>query len=155
MRRLTTIWTHTSTRIAIVALVALLATTACSAEDVTLTLSGSETTPSDEAAWYTADLWGATPVLGFVYWYPYVDLDGDDWPDSNERLYDTPRYSEVDRLGNADIVFWVHPETYFAERDLDVPDEMEVGIRAELYWSDPVEPRVTRRDSVETTITSD
>ena len=134
--------------------VALLATTACNAEDVTLTLSGVETTPSDEAALYVADLWGATPVLGFVYWYPYVDLDGDNWPDTNERLYDAAVYSQVDRLGNADIVFWVHPETYFTERDLEVPDEMKVGIRAELYWSDPVLPRVTRGDSVETTITS-
>ena len=141
-------------RIAIAALVVLLATVACSAEDVTLTLEGSDTIPSDELAVYTADLWGATPVLGFVYWYPYVDLDGDDWPDTNERLYDGVLYSEVGRLGNADITFWVHPETYFGDRDLDVPDEMKVGIRAELYWSDPVEPRVTKRDSVETTITS-
>ena len=92
--------------------------------------------------------------LGFVYWYPYVDLDGDNWPDANERLNDTILYSEVDRLGNADLVFWVNPEEFFGERDLDVPDEMKVGIRAELYWSDPVEPRVTLRDSVETTITS-
>ena len=142
-------------RIAIVALLALLATTACSAEGVTLTMTGPETTLSDEAALYTADIWGATPVLGFVYWYPYVDLDGDDWPDSNERLYDAVIYSEVDRLGNADLLFWVHPERYFGERELDVPDEMKVGIRAELYWSDPVEPRVTRSDSVETTITID
>ena len=86
-------------RIAIVALLVLLAATACSAEDVTLTMAGPETTPSDEAAMYSADIWGATPVLGFVYWYPYVDLDGDGWPDSNERLYDKVLYSEVDRLG--------------------------------------------------------
>ena len=97
---------------------------------------------------------GGTPVLGYVYWYPYVDLDGDNWPDTNERLYDNARYTEVDRLGNADILFGINPQEYFEERDLDVPDEMKVGIRAELYWSDPIEPRVTRRDEVITTITS-
>ena len=140
-------------RILIVVFVVLLATTACSAKDVGLELSGPETTPSNEGALYIAELWGATPVLGFVYWYPYVDLDGDDWPDSNERLYGGTVYSEVDRLGRANILFWVDPETYFGERDLDVPDVMKVGIRAELYWSDPVEPSVTRRDSVETEIT--
>ena len=132
----------------------LLATTACSAEDVTLDLNGDETVPADETAYYIADLWGGTPVLGFVYWYPYVDLDGDNWPDTNERLYDGARYTEVDRLGNADILFGINPQEYFEERDLDVPDEMKVGIRAELYWSDPIEPRVTRRDEVITTITS-
>ena len=132
----------------------LLATTACSAEDVTLDLNGDETVPADETAYYIADLWGGTPVLGFVYWYPYVDLDGDNWPDTNERLYDGARYTEVDRLGNADILFGINPQEYFEERDLDVPDEMKVGIRAELYWSDPIEPRVTRTDEVITTITS-
>ncbi len=141
-------------RIAIVALVVLLASVACSAEDVTLELDGDETVPADDRAYYLADLWGGTPVLGYVYWYPYVDLDGDNWPDTNERLYDTPIYTEVDRLGNADILFWINPQDYFGDRDLDVPDEMKVGIRAELYWSDPIEPRVTRRDEMETTITA-
>ena len=102
---------------------------------------------------YVAELWGATPLLGFVYWYPYIDLDNDNWPDANERLYDT-YHSSVDRLGSALDVFWVNPEEFYGERDLEVPDEMEVSIRAELYWSDPVETRVVRRDSVETTITS-
>ena len=132
----------------------LLATTACSAEDVTLELDGDETIPADETAYYLAELWGGTPVLGYVYWYPYVDLDGDNWPDTNERLYDYTVYSDVDRLGNADILFGINPQEYFEERGLDVPDEMKVGIRAELYWSDPIEPRVTRRDEVVTTITS-
>ena len=132
----------------------ILAATACDAEDVTLDLYGPETMSSDQVALYIAELWGATPVLGFVYWIPFVDLDDDNWPDTNERLYDGVRYSEVDRLGNADFSFWVDPETFFGERDLDIPDEMTVGIRAELYWSDPIEPRVTRRDEVETTITT-
>ena len=134
--------------------VALLAATACSVEDVTLDLDGDDTIPADETAYYLAELWGGTPHLGFVYWFPYVDLDGDNWPDTNERLYDYTVYSEVDRLGNADLIFSINPEEFFGERDLDVPDEMKVGIRAELYWSDPIEPRVTKRDSMETTITS-
>ena len=143
-------------KIGIVVLVVglLFALTACSAEDVTLKLEGDETIPADETAWYLAELWGGAPVLGFVYWYPYVDLDGDNWPDTNERLYDYTVYSDVDRLGNADLLFSIDPQEYFGERDLDVPDEMKLGIRAELYWSDPVEPRVTRRDEVETTITA-
>ena len=132
----------------------ILAATACSEEDVTLDLYGPKTMSTDQVGVYTAELWGGTPVLGYVYWYPFVDLDDDNWPDSNERLYDTIRYSDVDRLGNADYTFVIDPEKYFAERELDVPDEMTVGIRAELYWSDPVEPRVTRRDEVETTITA-
>ena len=117
-------------------------------------LIGPETTPSDKSAMYLAELWGATPLLGFVYWYPYIDLDDDNWPDANERLYDFTYYSEVDRLGNAADIFWVHPEEFFGERDLEVPDEMKVSIRAELYWSDPVESRVIRSDSIDTTITS-
>ena len=143
-------------RIGIVGLLVglLLAAIACSAEDVTLELEGDETIPADETAYYLAELWGGTPVLGFVYWYPYVDLDGDNWPDTNERLYDYTVYSDVDRLGNADLLFRIDPQEYFGERGLDVPDEMKVGIRAELYWSDPVEPRVTRRDEVVTTITA-
>ena len=132
----------------------ILAATACSEEDVTLDLYGPKTVPTDQVAAYLAELWGGTPILGFVYWYPYVDLDGDNWPDTNERLYDAAMYSDVDRLGNADFTFVVDPEKYFAERDLEVPDEMTVGIRAELYWSDPVKPRVTKRDEVETTITA-
>ena len=132
----------------------LLVMTACEAEDVTLDLEGDETIPANERAYYDAELWGGTPHLAFVYWYPYVDLDGDNWPDTNERLSDVILYSEVDRLGNADLTFWVTPEEFFGERNLDVPDEMTVGIRAELYWSDPNLSRVTRRDSVETTITS-
>lgn len=136
------------------AVVVLLTTTACDAEDVTLDLYGPETMSSDQVALYVAELWGGAPVLGFVYWIPFVDLDDDNWPDTNERLSDQVLYSEVDRLGKADIEFWVDPESYFAERDLDIPDEMTVGIWAELYWSDPIEPRVTLRDEVETTITA-
>ena len=86
----------------------LLVATACSAEDVTLELIGPDTTPSNEDAVYIAELWGATPLLGFVYWYPYIDLDNDNWPDANERLYDFVYYSEVDRLGNADDIFSVN-----------------------------------------------
>ena len=89
-----------------------------------------------------------------MYWFPFVDLDDDNWPDTNERLFDYTQYSGVGRLGQAEFFFWVDPEKFFAERDLDVPDEMTVGIRAELYWSDPIEPRVTRRDEIETTITA-
>lgn len=146
-------------RIGIVGLIVgllVLAATACSGEDVTLDLEGPASVASDEDGYYVAELWGGTPVLGFVYWIPYVDLDGDNWPDTNERLDEDGvlYYSEVDRLGNADFGFWVNPEEFFGDRDLDVPDEMEVGIRAYLYWSDPVESQVTRRAKVKTKITA-
>ena len=48
----------------------------------------------------------------------------------------------------------VYPETFFEVRDLDVPNEMKVGIRAEIDWSEPAEPHVIRRGKVETKITS-
>ncbi len=144
-------------RIGIVGLIVgllVLAATACDAESVELSLVGAETIPTDESASYLATLYGGTPLMGYVYWYPFVDLDDDNWPDTNERLYKYRQYSGIDRLGQAEFFFWIDPEEYFEERDLDVPDKMTVGIRAELYWSDPIEPRVTRRDEVTTTITT-
>lgn len=137
-------------RIAIAALAVLLLTAACSGEDITLTLDGPEETHVDEGAWYFADIEGATPVLSFVNWHAYVDLDDDTWPDANERLGNY--HTGVDRLGNASINFWIYPEEFFGERDLELPDEMNVSVRAEVYWSDPVEGRVLRKASIQTII---
>ena len=120
--------------ITVLAALVLAALAACSAEDAELTLSGPSEVDRDDIAWFDATLTGATPILGFVWWWTFVDLDNDNYPDTNEVMEYT--YSAVDRLGIATKEFWVRPSSYFGDRDLAVPTSATVRVWAQVNWSD-------------------
>ena len=120
--------------ITVLAALVVVALAACSAEDASLTLVGPESVEQDDFAWFDAKVTGATPILGFVTWYKFVDLDNDNYPDRNEVMETT--YSGVDRLGNAHAELWLHPKSYFGDRNLAVPASASVKVRAQIEWSD-------------------
>lgn len=120
--------------IAVLAALVVVALAACSEEDAELTLAGPDSAEQDEFAFFDATVTGATPILGLVWWWAFVDLDNDNSPDTNEIIDATA--SGVDRLGNASIEFWIRPKSYFGDRNLPVPSSAEVKVRALIEWSD-------------------
>ena len=124
--------------------VAMASTAACNGEDATLTLYHPESIEADGYGEFLAILDGATPMLGLVYWYPFVDLDGDEYPDRNEYIGSPPYYSGADRIGRATYDFFLQPDSFFEALNLSLPDEIDVGVRANLYSSDTTSPVVVR-----------
>lgn len=112
----------------------VVALAACSKEDAELILTGPDSVNQGDIAWFDATITGATPILGFVWWTTFVDLDDDNYPDRNEVMEVT--YSGIDRLGKATKVFWVQPLSYFGDRDLAVPTSATVKVRALVEVSD-------------------
>ena len=130
--------------------VAMASTAACSGEDAKLTLHGPESIEADGFGKFTAVMDGATPLLGLVYWYPFVDLDGDEYPDRNEYIGSPPYYSGADRIGRATFEFYLQPGLFYET----LPDEIDVGVRANLYSSDTTSPVVVRTVIAEVEIDS-
>ena len=119
----------------VIAVTTVMVLAACDAEDAELTLEGPDSVKQNDLAWFDATVTGATPILGFVGWWTFVDLDDDNFPDRNEVIEIS--YSGVDRMGMAHKEFWLHPKSYFGDRKLSVPTSAEVKVRAEVSWSDP------------------
>ena len=113
---------------------------------------GPDRVDSDEVATYVAAIEGATPLLAFAYWWWFIDLDGDRYPDSNELLTDRIQ-TEIDRFGQAYTYVQFAPEDFFGEEP--IPTKMTVSVRAQLYWSNLTEGSQTLRDQMEVRVNTD
>lgn len=131
----------------------MLALVACDISNADLEVTGPASVKKDENAWIDAIVTGIVPLMSIVEFRPYVDRDGDGNGDWNERL--PTSVVAADRFGVAALHFGLSPEALFADTwKLPVPDEMEVIIYAEVYWSDPSDTSYVAKDSTTVKIDS-
>ena len=132
-------------------LAAMLALTACEIGDAELTLTGPDSAERNDFVFFDAEVTGLTPLLAFVYFDSFVDLDNDNYPDENETLQLT--YVGADRLGYAYHEFYLVPSSFYEARSLSVPSTIPVKVRAQIHWSDPTDGIEVLTESHNLTIT--
>ncbi|MYB50488.1 MAG: hypothetical protein F4X72_14690 [Dehalococcoidia bacterium] len=137
--------------IGLLSLAVLLVTAACQGT-ATQSLVGPSTIKTDELSVFSATTKGATPLLGFVQVYWFVDLDNDKWPDTNER-FQPVLWKEIDRFGEATTYGYFTPSEFFGDKD--IPESVKMSVRSNLYWSDPTQPYEIVTSSKTVKITSD
>ncbi|MDE2715610.1 MAG: hypothetical protein OXI33_01155 [Chloroflexota bacterium] len=130
---------------------ALVAALACEGT-ATQSLAGPSTIKDDELSVFSATTEGATPLLGFVQVYWFIDLDNDKWPDTNERFQE-PLWVEIDRFGEATTYGYFTPSDFFGDKD--IPESVKMSVRSYLYWSDPTAPYESVTSSKTVKITAD
>ena len=54
--------------------------------DYTLTITGPDEMKASEGARFTATVTGITPIVGTASYWWYLDANGDEWPQKDERL---------------------------------------------------------------------
>ena len=118
----------------------------------TMTLQGPKTIDHDETSVFVSTIDGATPLLGFAQVYWFVDLDGDKWPDANERFQE-PLWVEIDRFGQASTYGYFDPELFFKNKT--IPKSVKMSTRTQLYWSDPTVAYHTATNQLTVNITTD
>ena len=120
---------------------AILTLVACDVSNAETALFGPDEVEHDELAWFTVETEGVTPLLAIVTYQPYLDIDGDESPDWNERLTEHPIAAAADRFGVASADFFFVADTFYEAHDADVPSETVIMIDTAVYWSDPTTTR--------------
>ncbi len=115
-----------------IAIMMVLAATAC--DGAVMTMEGPDSVAVDGRAWYEVTITDLTAV-GVVNYYPYVDLNEDGVFDLNEWITEYLITELVDSRGESDTWFFLEPDEYFDDRELDVPEEVVVAVYAEFYVS--------------------
>ena len=99
-----------------------------------MTLEGPDSVAKDERAWYDVTVAGLTP-LGVVNYYPYIDLNDDEFFDEDEWIGGWLRTDLINAEGESSYTFLFEPDDFFESRELEVPDTTTVNVYAELYVS--------------------
>lgn len=117
-----------------IVMLALLAATACDVSGAVMSLEGPDTIAKDKTATYEVTTTGLTPA-GVVEYFPYINLNDDEFIDEDEVIGGFIRVAPVDADGVASYSFYLNPAEFFESRELEVPDTTTVYVYAQWYLS--------------------
>ena len=115
-------------------LIVLSTAAACDVSNAQMSLDGPDTIAKDEDAWYQVTITNLPPA-GVVQYYPYVNLNDDEFIDEEELIGGFIRIVPVDSDGVSTRWFLLNPAEFFQSRELAVPDITTVEVYAQLYVS--------------------